>query len=68
MTEREALEILRAQGHAVSTPDPATGTVRIWVYGTDRSIDVTLGRELIHLAEGKLTFEVLAAERRPVAA
>lgn len=68
MTEREALDILRAQGHAVSTPDPATGKVRIWVHGTDRSIDVKPGRELIYLAEGKLTFEDLEAERRSEAA
>lgn len=68
MTQREALDILRAQGHAVSTPDPETGTVRIWAHGTDRAIDVRPGRELIYLAEGKLTFEDLEAERRSEAA
>lgn len=68
MTEREALDILRAQGHAVGTPDPTTGTVRIWVRGTDRAIDVKPGRELIYLAEGKLTFEDLEAEQRSEAA
>ena len=68
MTDREALDILRAQGHAVGTPDPTAGTVRIWVHGTDRSIDVKLGRDLIYLAEGRLTFEDLEAERRPEAA
>jgi len=68
MTDREALDILRAQGHAVGIPDAGAGTVRIWVHGTDRSIDVKLGRDLIYLAEGRLTFEDLEAERRSEAA
>ncbi|MBI4874400.1 MAG: hypothetical protein HY822_07195 [Acidobacteria bacterium] len=59
MTDSEAMEILRAGGHAVGIPDAATGTVRIWVHETDRFVDVRLGRDLIYLAEGKTTFEDL---------
>lgn len=62
MTETEALDILRAQGHAVGTPDPVTGTVRIWVHGMSHSIDVKLGRDLIYLAEGKITIDDLEPE------
>ncbi len=59
MTEREALDILRGQGHAVGTPDYSTGTVRIWVHATSHSIDAKLGRDLIYLAEGKITIDNL---------
>jgi len=62
MTDTEALEILRAQGHAVGTPDHDAGSVRVWVRGTDFALDVNLGTELIHLAEGKITVEDLEAE------
>ena len=63
MTDNEVLDIIRAQGHAVSSVDRSTGTVKIWVHGTDRSIDVQLGRDLIYLAEGKITLEELESER-----
>ena len=63
MTEQEALEILRAQGHRVGVPDHAAGTVRIWVHGTDHSLEVKLGRDLIYLAEGKITVEDLEPEK-----
>ncbi|MEN6535352.1 MAG: hypothetical protein ABFD89_16935 [Bryobacteraceae bacterium] len=59
MTEKEALDILRAQGHAVGTPDSTRGTVRIWVHASDHFVDVRLGHELVHLAEGKITIEDL---------
>ncbi len=62
MTETEALDVLRAQGHAVGTPDHAKGTVRIWVHGSNHSVNVNLGRDLIHLAEGKITIEDLEPE------
>ncbi len=62
MTENEAMDILRAQGHSVGSPDRSAGTVRIWVHGTNHSIDVKLGRDLIYLAEGKLTVEDLEPE------
>lgn len=59
MTQSEALDILRAQGHAVGIPDPARGTVRIWIRASDHFVDVKLGHDLIHLAEGKITIEEL---------
>jgi len=62
MTEREALDILRAQGHAVGSADRSTGTVRIWVHRTNRFIDVKLGRDLVYLAEGKITIDELEPE------
>jgi hypothetical protein len=62
MTEGEALDILRAQGHAVGSVDRSTGTVKIWVHGTSRSINVKLGWDLIYLAEGKITLEELEPE------
>jgi hypothetical protein len=34
MQDVEALDILRAEGHAVSTPDAYTGRVRIWIRGS----------------------------------
>lgn len=68
MTDREALDILRAQGHAAGSPDYDAGTVRIWVRGTDFAVDVNLGRDLIHLAEGQITIEDLAPEWDKMAA
>ena len=68
MTAIDALNVLRAQGHAVGAPNQDTGMVRIWVYGTNRFIDVKLGRDLLYLAEGKLTFEDLEPGRAKAAA
>jgi hypothetical protein len=59
----EALDILRAEGHAVSMPDAYTGRVRIWIRGDNEAIEVDIGRELHELAEGKLTFEEIRARR-----
>ncbi len=63
MKDTEALEILRAQGHAASIPDVRTGRVRVWIRATDEAVDVQLGKELHDLAEGKLSFEDIRAER-----
>jgi hypothetical protein len=63
MTDNEALEILRAQGHAAGTPDVRTGRVRVWVHGNNDAVDVATGRELHELAEGKLTFEEIRERR-----
>ena len=63
MSDTEALEILRAQGHAAGTPDLRTGKVRIWIRGMDETVDVALGRELHELAEGKLNFEEVVSRR-----
>ncbi len=62
MTEREALDVLRGEGHAVGTPDTSKGSVRIWIHGSDHFLDVKLGRDLIYLAEGKITIEDLEPE------
>jgi len=56
MTDHEALDILRAQGHATGFAD-RNGWVRVWSHGSDDAIDVRAGRELCELAEGKLSFE-----------
>ena len=56
MTDSEALDILRAQGHAAGIPD-RNGWVRVWIRGGDDAIDVRAGGELQELAEGKLSFE-----------
>ena len=56
MTDNEALDILRAQGHAAGVPD-RNGRVRVWIHGGNNSIDVRAGRELRELAEGKLSFD-----------
>ncbi len=53
------MEILRGRGYAVGVPDYKKGAVRIWIHGTDHSVDVRLGRDLVHLAEGKVTLEDL---------
>lgn len=63
MKDTEALDILRAQGYAVGTPDVHTGRVRVWIHNSDEAIDVEIGRELHELAEGKLTFEDIRARR-----
>ncbi len=63
MKDTEALEILRAQGHAASTPDSRTGRVRIWISSSDEAVEVQVGRELQELAEGKLSFEDIRARR-----
>ena len=63
MRDTEALDILRAQGYAVATPNADTGRVRVWVRGSDEAVDVEIGRELHELAEGKLTFEDIRARR-----
>jgi hypothetical protein len=62
MTDIEAMEILRAQGHAVGAPDSKTGAVRVWIHGTDRHVDVNSGRDLIRLAEGSSTMEDFESE------
>ena len=56
MTDHEALDVLRAQGHAAGIPD-RNGWVRVWIHGNDDAIDVRAGRELQQLAEGKLSFD-----------
>jgi len=63
MKDTEALDILRAQGYAVGTPDAHTGRVRVWIRGSDEAVDVEIGRELHELAEGKLSFEDIRARR-----
>jgi hypothetical protein len=57
VTDSEALDILRVQGHAVSAIDAQTGRVRIWVHGSEDVIELEAGKELWELAEGKLTFD-----------
>jgi hypothetical protein len=56
MTDHEALDVLRAQGHTAGIPD-RNGWVRVWIRGGDDAIDVRAGRELQELAEGKLSFQ-----------
>jgi hypothetical protein len=68
MKDTEALDILRAQGHAVGTPDVHTGRVRVWIYASDEAIDVEIGRELHELAEGKLSIADIRAQRQETAA
>jgi len=68
MTDTEALDILRAQGHAAGTPDVHTGRVRIWIRGSDEAVDVQIGKELHDLAEGKLSFEEIQTWREDEAA
>jgi hypothetical protein len=62
MTDKLALELLRAQGHAAGTPD-RNGSVLVWIHGSNDAIDVKLGKELHELAEGKLSFEDLLERR-----
>jgi hypothetical protein len=61
MKNADALDILRAQGYAVGTPDAHTGRVRVWIRGSDEAVDVGIGRELHDLAEGKVSFEDIRA-------
>jgi hypothetical protein len=68
MNDRDALDILRAEGHAVGTPDVHTGRVTVWYRGGDDPIDVEIGRELHELAEGKLSFDDIRARRDEEAA
>jgi hypothetical protein len=68
MTDMEALDILRAQGHAAGTPDIHSGRVTIWISGSDDTVSVQSGRELHELAEGKLTFDEIRAWREDEAA
>ncbi len=60
----EALDILRAQGYAVSAPDIHTRRVRVWLAASDEAVDVEIGRELYQLAEGELTFDDIRARRQ----
>lgn len=62
MTDNEALDILRAQGHAAIVPDH-DGWVRVWIHGSNDTIDVMNGRELHELAEGKLNFDEIRERR-----
>ena len=66
--DTEALDILRAQGYAVGTPDVHTGRVRVWIHGSDEAVDVEIGRELLELAMGKLSFAEIRARREDEAA
>ncbi len=61
MTDNEALEILRAQGHSAGSPEGAW--VRVWILGSDDSIEVRAGRELHEFAEGKLNIEEIRQRR-----
>ena len=63
MKDAEVLDILRAQGYAVGTPDVHTGRVRVWIRGSDEAVDVEIGRELHELAKGKLSFADIWARR-----
>lgn len=63
MNNTEALDILRAQGYAVSQPDLHTGRIRVWIRRSDEPVDVEIGRELHELAEGRLSFEDVRARR-----
>jgi len=57
MTEKDALDILRAQGYAVGSPDDKTNRVPVWVHGSDQMAEVDRGQELTYLAEGKITLD-----------
>ena len=64
MTTNDAIEILRAQGHAVGPiGEPAANRVHVWIHSGNKAVDVEIGRELIYLAEGKLTFDEILAKR-----
>ena len=63
MKDSEALDILRAQGHAVGIADLHTGRVRIWIQHSDEAIEVMIGRELHELAEGKLSLDDIRTRR-----
>jgi hypothetical protein len=64
MTDKEALEMIRAQGHAAGTPDPRTGRVRVWIRNTNESLDVSIGTELHDLASGKLSMDEIRERRK----
>jgi hypothetical protein len=68
MTDTEALDILRAQGHFAGTPDIHSGWVTVWIDGSDEAVAVQSGRELHELAEGKLSFDEIRAWREDEAA
>ena len=68
MKDRDACEILRAEGHFVAEPDLHTGRVRVWIRGSDEAIEVEPGAELHELAEGKITPEEVLARRQEEAA
>jgi hypothetical protein len=68
MTDEEALDILRAQGHFAGTPDIHSGRVTVWIQGTNEAVAVQSGRELRELAEGKLSFDEIRAWREDEAA
>jgi hypothetical protein len=61
--DAEALDILRAQGYVLGTPDIRTGRVSLWIRGSDEATDVDVGRELQELAEGRLSLEDIRARR-----
>jgi methyl coenzyme M reductase subunit D len=61
--DTEALEILRAQGPVVGTPDVHTDRIRVWIHRADEAVDVKIGRELHELAEGKLSIEDIQERR-----
>jgi uncharacterized protein YbjT (DUF2867 family) len=62
MRDNEALDILRAQGHAATTPY-RNGWVQVWIHGSNDAVDVKSGRELHELAEGKLSFDDIRERR-----
>ena len=49
MKDTEALDILRAQGYAVGTPDVHTGRVRVWIRGSDEAVDVAPPTAIVRL-------------------
>ena len=59
----DTLDILRAQGYGVGTPDVHTGRVRVWIRGSEEVLDVDIGTELNELASGQLTVEEIRGRR-----
>ncbi len=63
MTDKEALDLLHAQGYCTGTPDAYTGFVRVWSRGSKYTVDVRIGQELHDVAQGKLSMGDICERR-----
>ena len=63
MTNKQALEILRARGYATGTLDARSGRIRVWTHQSGFAVDVAMGQELEDLAAGRLSLEEISDRR-----
>jgi len=63
MTDKQAIDLLRARGYVVGDPDAHSGEISVWTPGGAYALKVRVGKELGEFAAGKLTWNEVAQRR-----